>query len=126
MSEVLLDSLKEQPLLLSISQDPSSTLKINKCLCTVLFKKYKGERRERLPTQRGEACNSTGVRSRLASSGEMCLFLCDFVGVLSRPASSGATPDLKNYTLEFFNSQDKLPFLISKHYDQVETFVVFD
>ncbi len=38
-SEVLHDSLKEEPLPLSISQDPSSAPKINKCLCIVLFSK---------------------------------------------------------------------------------------
>lgn len=38
-SEVLHASLKEQPLLLSISWDPSFTPKINKFLCIVLFSK---------------------------------------------------------------------------------------
>lgn len=43
MSEVLHASLKEQPLLLSISHDPSSAPKINKCLCMVLLKNTKAE-----------------------------------------------------------------------------------
>jgi len=43
MSEVLHASLKEKPLLLSISQDPSFTLKINKCICTVLLKNTKAK-----------------------------------------------------------------------------------
>ena len=43
MSEVLHDSLKEQPLLLSISRDPSSAPKINKFLYTVLLKNTKGK-----------------------------------------------------------------------------------
>lgn len=41
MSEVLHASLKEQPLLLSISRDPYSTPKVNKCLCTVLLNNTK-------------------------------------------------------------------------------------
>jgi len=35
----------------------------------------KSERRERLPTQRGEVSNSIRVLSRLAGSGEMLVFL---------------------------------------------------
>ena len=38
MSEVLHSSPKEQPLPISINGDPSSTPKINKCLCIVLLK----------------------------------------------------------------------------------------
>jgi len=112
--------------MLSISWDPSFTPKINKCLYIVLLKKYKGERRERLPAQRGEACNSTEVLTRLASSGGMCVFLGDTIGVLSRPTGSGATPKMKTYTLKIFNSQAKLPFLDSKHCDQVEILIVFE
>ena len=41
MSEVLHSSLKEQPLMPSISRDPSSAQKINKCLCTDLLKNKK-------------------------------------------------------------------------------------
>ena len=80
------------------------------------LEKYKGERRERLPTQRGEACNSTRVLSRLVGSGAMCVFLCDFSRVLSKPAGSGATPEMKTYTLKIFNSWAKLPFPDSKHW----------
>jgi len=68
------------------------------------LKKYKGERRERLPAQRGEACNSTGVLTRLAGSGAMCVFLRDSARVLSRPDGGGATPDMETYTLKIFNS----------------------
>ena len=112
--------------MLPISQDPSSAPKINKFLCTVLFKKYKGERRERLLAQRGEACNSTMVLTRLTRSGEMCVFLRDSVGVFPRPAGSGATPEMKTYTQEIFNSRAKLPFSGSKHCDQAELLIVFD
>jgi len=63
-------SLKEQPLQLSISLDPSSTHEMNKCLCTVLYKLInKCERRESLPAQRGEASNSTRVLCRVAGRG---------------------------------------------------------
>ena len=79
------------------------------------LKKYKGERRERLLAQRGEACNSTGVLTRLASSGAMCVFSCDSIGVLSRPAGSEETLEMKTYTLKIFISRAKLPFPDSKH-----------
>ena len=105
MSEVLHASFKEQCLLLSISRDPSSPQKINKFLCTVLLKKnYKGKRRERLPAQRGEACNSTGVLTRFVGSEAMLLLLHDSVGALSRSPGSRATPEMKTYTLKIFNS----------------------
>ena len=81
--------------MLSISWDPSSAPKINKFLCTVLFREYKGERRERLPTQGGDASNSAGVLTRLSSSRAMLVFLCDSTGVLSRLGGSGATPEMK-------------------------------
>jgi len=68
------------------------------------LEKYKGERRERIPAQKGEACNSTRVLTRLIGSGEMCMFLRDSTGVLSRPDGSGATPEMKTYTLKIFNS----------------------
>jgi len=78
-SEVLHASLKEQPLLLSIIQNPSSTPKINKCLYTILLKKNKnigkGERRGRLLAQRGEARKSTGVLTSLLKV-EKCLCSC--------------------------------------------------
>jgi len=35
-------------------------------------------------------------------------------------ASSGATPEMKTYTLKIFNSQSKLSFPILKHSDQDE------
>ena len=89
------------------------------------LEKYKGERRERLPMQRGEACNSTGVLTRLTGSVEMCVFLSDSVGVLSKPAGSGATLEMKTYTLKIFNTQAKLPFPISKHCDQAELVLCF-
>ena len=57
-----------------------------------------------LPAQRGEACNSIEVLIRLADGGAMCVFLCDFTGVLSRPAGSEATPKMKTYTMKIFNS----------------------
>jgi len=78
------------------------------------LEKYKGERRERLHAERGDACNSMGVLTRLAGSGPMCVFLCDFTGVLSRTTGNGATPEMKTYTLKIFNLQAKLPFLDSK------------
>ena len=68
------------------------------------LEKYKDERRERIPMQRREACNSTGVLTSITGSGEMCVFLHDSVGVLSMPASSGETPKMKTYTLKIFNS----------------------
>ena len=103
MSEVLHASLKDQPVLLSISRDPSSTLKINKCLSTILFKKYKDERREILPTHGGEACKSIGVLTKLAGNGEMFVFLCDFTRVLSRSTGSRSTLEMKTHTLKIFN-----------------------
>lgn len=90
--------------------------KINKCLCIVLLKRYESERRERLHAQRGEACNSIGVLTRVAGSRAICVFLCDFTGVFSWPTSSGATPKMKTYTLKILNSWAKLPFLDSKHW----------
>jgi len=69
-----------------------------------LEKKYKGQRRERLPTQRGEACNSTGVLTKLTGSGAMRVFLHDSVGVLSRPIGNGVILEMKTYTLKIFNS----------------------
>ena len=69
MSKVLHDSLKEKHLLLSISRDPSSTQRINKCLCIVLFKNTKAKERERLPTQQGEECNLTEILTKLTGSG---------------------------------------------------------
>jgi len=76
--------------------------------------------------QRGEACNSTKALTRLASSGAMCVFMRDFVRVLSRPTSSGATPKMKTYALKIFNSRTKQPFPNSKHCDQAEILIVFD
>jgi len=113
--------------LLSISQDPSSTSKINKFLCTVLFQKKnnEGERRERLPAQRGEIGNSTRVLSRLAGSGEMLVFLRDFIKVLSRLAGTKQHQRRKIY---FENlklvSQITLPNL--KHCDLAEFCVFFN
>jgi len=46
-SEVLHASLKEQPFLFSISQDPSSTLKINMLLCKNLFSKNIKEKEDK-------------------------------------------------------------------------------
>jgi len=43
----------------------------------------------------GDASNSTGVLTMLECSGAMLVFLCDSIGVLSRPAGSGATPEMK-------------------------------
>ena len=60
------------------------------------LKKYQGERRESLPAQRGEACNSNGLLTTLTSSGEMHVFLRDSTGVLSRPAGNKAAPEMKN------------------------------
>ena len=45
--------------------------------------------------QRGDASNATGVLTRLVGRRAMLVFLCDSVGVLSRPAGSGATPEMK-------------------------------
>ena len=67
--------------------------------------------------QRGDVSNSVGVLTRLTSSGKMCVFMCDFVGVMSKPAGSRETPQMKNYTLKIFNSQAKIPFSDSKHWD---------
>ena len=72
--------------------------------------------------QRREAWNSTGVLTRLAGSEAMHVFLRDSIWVLSRPAGSEETPEMKTYTLKIFNSRAKQPFLISKHCDQVEIF----
>ena len=58
------------------------------------MKNEQGERRERLPAQRGDASNSR-VFTRLTGSGVMLMFLHDFVGVLSKPISSRATPVTK-------------------------------
>lgn len=41
MSEILCASLKEKPLLISISRDPSFAPKINKRLCIVISKNVK-------------------------------------------------------------------------------------
>lgn len=54
-----------------------------------------GERRERLLAQVGDARTSSGVMTRLAGSRAMLMFLCDSTRVLSRPAGSGATPEMK-------------------------------
>ena len=54
--------------------------------------------------QRGDVSNSIEVLTRLARSGATHVFLHDFVGVLSRPDISGATPEMKTYTLKIFNS----------------------
>ena len=45
--------------------------------------------------QRGDASNSVGVLTRLAGSIAMLMFLHDYADVLSRPAGSGATPEMK-------------------------------
>ena len=79
--------------------------------------KYKGEWRESLLVHRGEACNSIGVLTKLSCNGEMCVFLRDSTGVLSRPTGSGATPEMKTYTLKILNLQAKMPFLNLKHYE---------
>ena len=76
--------MKEQPLLLSISQDPSSASKMNKC-----------ERIDSLPTERGDTGNFVRVLTNLAGSDTMLVFPRDSVEVLSRPAGSGATPRMK-------------------------------
>lgn len=69
-------SLNKQPLLLSISRYPSSAYGMNMCICTILYKYInKGERRERLPTQTGEARNFVWLLSRITGSREMFLFL---------------------------------------------------
>ena len=75
------------------------------------LEKYKSKRRERHLAQRGEACNSTGVLTRLVSSGAMCVFLCDSVMVLSRLDGSGKTPRDETYTFNFLKlvSQTTLP-----------------
>lgn len=59
------------------------------------MKNEEGERRERLLVYRGDASNSVGVLTRFTSSKAILVFLCDSVGVLSRPARSGATLDMK-------------------------------
>jgi len=59
------------------------------------MKNESGERRERLPAQRGDACNSTEVLTRLIGSGAMLVYLHDSIGVLSRPVGSGATQEMK-------------------------------
>ena len=43
----------------------------------------------------GDASNFVGVVNRLVGSRAMLLFLCDSVGVLSRPARSEETPEMK-------------------------------
>jgi len=58
-------------------------------------KKIYGERRERLSVQRGDASNSTGVLTRLASSEVMLVFLRDSTRVLSRLVGNRATPKMK-------------------------------
>lgn len=126
-SEVLNASLEEQPLLLSISQDPFLILKVNKCIYTVLFQKeYKGEIRERLPTQRGKAKTSIGVLTRIIGSGAMLVFLCDSARVLSGLVDSGETLEKKTYTLKMLSSWTKLPFPILKQCDLTKFFFVFD
>lgn len=45
--------------------------------------------------QIGDASNSARVLTKLASSRVMLVFLLDFVGVLSTPAGSGATREMK-------------------------------
>jgi len=74
----------------------------------------------------GEAWNSTGVLAKLTDSGAMCVFLRDSARVLSMPSGSGATPEMKNYTLKIFNSRAKLPFPDSKHCDKAELLIVID
>jgi len=76
--------------------------------------------------QRGEACSSLGVLTRLTGSGAMCVFLRDFFGVLSRLDGRGTTPEMKTYTLKIFNSQAKLPFFDLKQYDQAKIFILSD
>ena len=61
--------------------------------------------------QRGEACNSIGVLTRLTGSGAMHVLLCDFAGVLFRLLGSRETPKMKTYTLKIYNSQAKLPLV---------------
>lgn len=70
--------------------------------------------------KRGEACNSTGVLTRLASSGEMDALLRDSIRALFKPIGREATPEMKTYNLKIFNSWAKLPFSILKHYDQTK------
>lgn len=91
-----------------------------------LSENNKGERRERLPAQRSEACNSTGVLSRLASSGAMLVFIGGFVRVLSNPTSNRETPKMKKLYSQNLKlvSQIALPDL--KHCDLAEFCVVFN
>lgn len=90
------------------------------------LKKYKGERRESILAQRGEACKYTKVLTRLVGSRGMRVFLHDSTGVLSRPTRSGAELEMKTYNLKIFNLQAKIPFTNSKYCDQVELLIVFE
>lgn len=66
---IIYASLKGQPLLLSVSHDPSSAHEINKCRYTILYKIInKGEIRESLFMQRSEESNFVEVLSRHAGS----------------------------------------------------------
>ena len=47
----------------------------------------------------------------------MCVFLRDSARVLSKPTGNRETLEMKTYTLKIFNSQAKLPFPDSKHWD---------
>lgn len=48
-----------------------------------------------LPAQRGDVSNSAEVITRLAGREAMFVFLRDSTRVVSRPASSGATLEMK-------------------------------
>jgi len=75
MSAFLHASLKEQPLLLSISWDPSSAPKINKCLCTVLSKNTK--EKEEKGFLRREVKHATPLGYSPGSlEMEQCVFSC--------------------------------------------------
>ena len=59
------------------------------------MKNEQRERRKRLLAQRGDASNFAMVMTKLVGSRAMLMFLHDSAGVLSRPAGSGATPEMK-------------------------------
>lgn len=125
MFGVLHASLKKQPLLLSISQDPCSAPKINNCLCTVILKNTKMEEEKGFLHREVKQATPPGY-SPDSLVVEQCV--CSYV------TPSGYYPGLlvaekhqrwKLILWIFFNSQAKLPFLILKHYDQAETFCCF-
>jgi len=90
------------------------------------LKKYKGERREMILTQRGEACNSTGVLTRLASSGEMRVFLRGSIEVLPRLVGSEATIEMKTYTLNFLAREPNYPSQFRNILIKLKLLVLFD